>query len=183
MHRIRVNCRVYGEETPLAQWQAAYSSNVHGASVQFLTQYRYYREPIHNLKKSDKEKIDFARDLMTMVLLHDITMSDTFTGKWHLLWDQLEMKKADFTSYYTNVPVVTDNAAVKSAMYTWKDRETAVLILGNTTNKNQVCKVNDSKLKLKSQAKDLFNNQTVDLSKEIKFRDFDFLVLEVTLEN
>ena len=183
MHRIRVNRRVYGEETLLAQWQAAYSSNVHGASVQFLTQYRYYREPIHNLKKSDKEKIDFARDLMTMVLLHDITMSDTFTGKWHLLWDQLEMKKADFTSYYTNVPVVTDNDAVKSAMYIWKDRKTAVLILGNTTNKNQVCKVNDSKLKLKSQAKDLFNNQTVDLSKEIKFRDFDFLVLEVTLEN
>ena len=68
-------------------------------------------------------------------------------------------------------------------MYIWKDRKTAVLILGNTTNKNQVCKVNDSKLKLKSQAKDLFNNQTVDLSKEIKFRDFDFLVLEVTLEN
>lgn len=182
MHRIRVNQRVYGEETPLEQWQAAYSSNVHGASVQFLTQYRYYREPIHNLKKSAEEKIDFARDLMTMILLHDITMSDTFTGKWHQIWDELEIKKAEFKSYYTQVPVVTDNASVKSAMYTWKDRKTAVLILGNITNKPQSFKVNDSKLKLKKQAKDLFNNKTVDLSKELKFRDFDFLVLEVELD-
>ena len=180
MHSIRVNPRVYGEETPLAQWQVAYSSYVHGASVQFLTQYRYYREPIHNLKKSAEEKIEFARDLMTMVLLHDITMSDTFTGKWHQLWDELEMKKADFKSYYTGVPVVTDNASVKTAMYTWKDRKTAVLILGNVTNKPQSFKINDQKFKLKSQAKDLFKNATVDLSKEIKFRDFDFLVLEVT---
>ena len=67
-------------------------------------------------------------------------------------------------------------------MYTWKDRKTAVLILGNTTNKPQSFKVNDTKLKLKSMAKDLFNNKTVDLSKNISFRDFDFLVLEVTLD-
>lgn len=182
MHKIRVNRRVYGEEVPLEQWQVMYSSDVNGASVQFLTQYRYFREPIHNLKKSVEEKIDFARDLMTMILLHDITMSDTFTGKWHLIWDELEIKKADFKSYYTGVSVVTDNPAVKTAMYTWKDRKTAVLILGNTTNKPQSFKVNDTKLKLKSMAKDLFNNKTVDLSKNISFRDFDFLVLEVTLD-
>ena len=182
MHKIRVNQRVYGEETPLEQWQSAYSSDIYGASVQFLTQYRYFREPIHNLKKSVAEKIDFARDLMTMILLHDITMSDTFTGPWHLLWDKLEMKKADFKSYYTNVPVITDNPLVKTALYTWKDRNTAVLILGNISNKPQSCKINDTALPLEKQAKDLFNNKTLDLSQNLKFRDFDFLVLEVTLK-
>ena len=35
MHKIRVNRRVYGEETPLEQWQVAYNSEVNGAAVQF----------------------------------------------------------------------------------------------------------------------------------------------------
>jgi hypothetical protein len=184
MHTIRVNRRVYGEETPLEQWQAAYNSELHGAAVQFLTQYRYYREPIHNLKKGVAEKLDFARDLMTMVLLHDIPMSDTFTAPWHTLWDKYEMKKAQFSSYYTTPPVeiVTDNPAVKTALYRWKGKNKAVLILGNTSKKAQKFRLDTKKLPLESRAMDLFRNKPVDLSRTFNFRDFDNLVLEVTVK-
>ena len=184
MHKIRVNRRVYGEETPLEQWQVAYNSEVNGAAVQFLTQYRYFREPIHNLKKSEAEKLDFARDLMTMVLLHDVNMSDVFTKSWHALWDKLEIKKAQFYGYYTApaVKVTTDNAAVKTAMYIWKGKSKAVLILGNTTNRPQKFKIKAANLVLSDKAYDLFNKKTVDLKKTFTFRDFDFLVLEVEIK-
>ena len=184
MHKIRVNRRVYGEETPLEQWQVTYNSEVHGAAVQFLTQYRYYREPIHNLKKSVAEKLDFARDLMTMLLLHDVNMSDVFTRPWHELWDRLEIRKAQFCSYYTTpaVQVVTDNPAVKTAMYLWKGKNKAVLILGNTSKKAQSFRLDTKKLPLESQALDLFRNKPVDLNQTFKFRDFDNLVLEVTIK-
>ena len=184
MHKIRVNRRVYGEETPLEQWQVSYNSEVHGASVQFLTQYRYYREPIHNLKKGVAEKLDFARDLMTMLLLHDVSMSDVFTRPWHELWDKLEIKKAQFLGYYTTpaVEIFTDNPSVRTAMYRWKGKDKAVLILGNTAKTAKSFKLNDSKLPLEDKAFDLFNNKPVDLRQTFKFRDFDFLVLEVTLK-
>lgn len=184
MHKIRVNRRVYGEDTPLEQWQVSYSSEVNGASVQFLTQYRYFREPIHNLKKSVAEKLDFARDLMTMVLLHDVNMSDVFTRPWHSIWDKFEMRKAQFYSYYTTpaVEVVTGDPAVKTAMYRWKGKNKAVLILGNTSKTAKSFKLNDSKLPLADKAYDLFNSKPVDLRQTFKFRDFDFLVLEVEIK-
>ena len=182
MHTIRVNRRVYGEKTPLVQWQAAYRSQIFGASVQFLTQYRYFREPIHNPKKSVAEKLDFARDLMTMILLHDITMSDTFTSPWHEVWDRLEMRKATFTGYYTGVPVVTDNPVVKTGLYRWPNQKKVVLILGNTSNKPASFRLDDSKLPLEGRALDLFTNKEVDLKQTFQFRDFDFMVLEANIK-
>ena len=182
MHSIRVNRRVYGEVTPLVQWQAAYNSRIFGASVQFLTQYRYFRDPIHNSKKSVQEKMDFARDLMTMVLLHDITMSDSFTAPWHEIWDRLEMRKATFTGYYTGVPIVTDNPVVKTGLYRWPDRKKVVLILGNTSKSPASFRLDVSKLPLEPKALDLFTNKEIDLTQTFQFRDFDFLVLEATLK-
>ena len=130
------------------------------------------------------EKLDFARDLMTMVLLHDVNMSDVFTRPWHELWDRLEIRKAQFCGYYTTpaVQVVTDNPAVKTAMYLWKGKNRAVLILGNTSKKAQSFRLDTKKLPLESQALDLFRNKPVDLNQTFKFRDFDNLVLEVTIK-
>ena len=128
--------------------------------------------------------MDFARDLMVMVLLHDITMCDTFTAQWHQLWDQLEMRKAVFTGYYTTpaVEVVTSNPNVKTALYRWKNSRKAVLIIGNTQNTPQSFRIDDSKLKLQDKAKDLFNNCSVDLRQKFEFKDFDFRVLEVFID-
>ena len=94
------------------------------------------------------------------------------------------MRKAQFYGYYTTpaVEVVTGDPAVKTAMYRWKGKNKAVLILGNTSKTAKSFKLNDSKLPLADKAYDLFNSKPVDLRQTFKFRDFDFLVLEVEIK-
>jgi hypothetical protein len=179
MHSIRNNLRVYGDETPLSAWQAAYNSNVYGAAVQFLHQYRYYTDPIYNNNKTNLEKMYFARDLMTMVLLHDIPMSDYFMEDIYVIFDTNKVKNAQFHAYYTDAKVKTDNNQVKVSYYQWSNCQELLMILGNVSKKEQKFAIDFGDFKVKVEAIDALTKEKIDLTKSLTLGDYGFKLIWV----
>ena len=180
MHSIRNNLRVYGEETPLSAWQAAYNSEVYGCAVQFLNQYRYYTDIIADKNKTNQEKMYFARDLMTMTLLHDIPASAYFLEDIYYIFDSCKIKDAVFHAYYTDAQIKTDNDQVKICYYQWEGRPELLMVIGNVSNKAQKFSIDWGNFKVSS-AVDAFTGNKVDLMNRQELGDFGFRLLRVRL--
>lgn len=182
MHSIRNNLRVYGDETPLSAWQAAYNSNIYGAAVQFLHQYRYYTDTIRDNKKTNLEKMHFARDLMTMVLLHDIPMSDYFMEDMYVIFDTGKVKDAEFHAYYTDSKIKTDNDQVKISYYQWPNRQELLMVVGNVSKKEQKFIINFDNFKVKPEGIDALTKENIDLKIPLTLGDYGFKLIRVKFQ-
>ena len=180
MHVIRQDLRAYATSTPLESWQSVYSPVVQGAAVQFLNQYRFYQEPIYSSSYSNAEKRVFARDLLTMVLLHDIDMSDYFMAEVHQVMDQLRIWEAEFEPYWRQKEITTDNDSIKLSYYHWKDRSDILVVVGNLKNTPQAARITFAEsMPAATQAVDALSGESFDLSSQpVPLGDYSCRILK-----
>jgi hypothetical protein len=179
MHSIRKNLRAYIEETPLETWQAAYNSEIFGAAVQFLHQYRYYINPMYSKDKTNLEKIYFARDLMTLLLLHDITMSAAFVSDLRYQLDIADIKDAEFHPYYQQKEIESGDDMIKVSYYSWRNKPDRIIIVGNLGKKAVNVKLHfKNKNFCRLEMVDLLTGKKLNLNKSFKLGDYNFRVLK-----
>lgn len=179
MHSIREDLRTYIKKTPLESWQSVYRSEVNGAAVQFLNQYRYYKDTISSPKYSNAEKRKFARDLLTMVLLHDIPMSDYFVAEVHQVMDQNKISEAEFAPYWRQQEITTGNDSVKISYYHWKNKPDILMIVGNLKDTAQSVNITSKSFNLSGiKATDELTGETIDLSQPVQLDDYSCRILK-----
>lgn len=180
MHSIREDLRAYIRKTPLEAWQSVYSSSVNGAAVQFLNQYRYYKDTVHSPKISNAEKRKFARDLLTMVLLHDIPMSEYFAAELHQVMDRNKISDAEFAPYWRQKEITAQDESIKVSYYHWKNKTDILMIIGNLKDTAQTATVSFQNPEWKGiNAVDELTGETFDLSKPVPLDDYSCRVLRL----
>ncbi|MBQ9366288.1 MAG: hypothetical protein IJT83_00795 [Victivallales bacterium] len=132
MHSIPRGMQVYIEDTPLGKWQSNYNSQVLGAGIQFLGQWRKLGGDLIRLPM-DKRNF-YTQPLLMMCLLHDTPLSGAWYPNIEPTWKLLDDNKicdATFTGYWQENALKFTNPNVKASLYQWKDRKEVMLILGN----------------------------------------------------
>ncbi len=138
MHIIPRGMQVYIEDTPLGKWQSNYNSQVFGAGIQFLGQWRKLGGDLIRLPM-DKRNF-YTQPLLMMCLLHDTPLSGAWYPNIEPTWKLLDDNKicdATFTGYWQENAIATDNSNVKASFYQWKKRDEKLLILGNLSRAPQ----------------------------------------------
>ncbi|MBQ6470376.1 MAG: hypothetical protein IJJ33_00200 [Victivallales bacterium] len=139
MHSIARGMHVYIEETPLEKWQSNYQSELLGAGVQFLGQWRFLGGDLITLP--EEQRWSLTQPLLMACLLHDVPLSGANYPQVSPTWEVLDKAKAcdaRFTGYWQPGALAVDNPHVKVSFYQWKGQEERLAVVGNLTRTEQI---------------------------------------------
>ena len=138
MHSISRGMHVYIEDTPLEKWQSNYQSEIFGAGMQFLGQWRFNGGDLIHLPK--EKRWNLTQPVLMACLLHDVPLSGSWypdvSPTWAVL-DQAKVCDAKFIGYWQPGAMATDNPHVKISFYQWQGQEERLAVIGNLTRTEQ----------------------------------------------